>query len=108
MNQSEIIRIGIIKGNMKDIDVIGKINSKNNEPTPTKRHAITTISDGSGKTRLSLWNNQVDQVNVGDFVFVSKAFIKKDMGRVSLQTWTPIIQRISKEEAIRLGFSENQ
>lgn len=107
MNQSEISRIKIIKNKMKDMNVVGKINSKNNEPTPRKRHAIATISDGSGRMRLSLWNDQVDQVDVGDFVFVPKAFMKKDTGRISLQTWAPVIHKISKEEAHNLGYLES-
>jgi len=106
MEQSEIAKIGMIKENMKGMNVIGRIISKTNEPKPSKRHAIATISDGSGKTRLSLWNNQVDQVDVGDFVFILNAFIKKDMGRISLQTWAPTIQKISKEKAYNLGFIE--
>lgn len=106
MSFSEITKINTIRGNVTDINVIGKVISKNDEPTPRRRHAIATISDGSGKIRLSLWNDQVDQMDVGDFVYVSKAFMKKDSRRISLQTWTPIIQKIKKDEACRLGFSD--
>ncbi len=105
MSTLEITKINNIRGSVKDINVIGKVISKNDEPTPRKRHAIATISDGAGKIRLSLWNNQVDQVDVGDFVFVSNAFMKKDKKRISLQTWAPIIQKIKENEAYSLGFS---
>ena len=107
MSVSEITKINMIRGSVKDINVIGQVLSKNNEPTPRKRHAIATISDGSGKIRLSLWNDQVDQVDVGDFVFVPQAFMKKDSRRISLQTWAPTIRKIKKKEAHSLGYSEN-
>jgi len=93
----EITKIGTIKGNMKNMNVLGKIISIKNEPTPSRRHAIATISDDTGKIRLSLWNDQVDQVSEGDTVLVPDAFVKKDAGRFSLQTWAVKIKKIDEQ-----------
>jgi len=95
MIPENIIKIGDIKPTMKNMNIVGKITSLKNEPKPRKRHAIATIQDDSGKMRLSLWNEQVDQVKEGDTVLVPGAFVKKDGGRVCIQTWTPQIKKIN-------------
>jgi len=96
MAPNDIVKIGTIKGNMKNMNILGKILSVKNEPTFHKRHAIATISDDTGKMRLSLWNDQVDQVSEGDTVLVPDAFVKKDAGRICLQTWSTRIKKIDE------------
>lgn len=91
---NDVVKIGTIKGTMKNMNVLGRITSVKNEPKPRKRHAIATIADDTGKMRLSLWNDQVDQVQEGDTVLVPDAFVKKDGGRVCIQTWAIMIQKV--------------
>ena len=97
MISEDNVKIGSIKGTMKDMNVVGNVTSVTNEPTPTKRHAIAIISDDTGKIRLSLWNDQVDQVKEGDTVLVPGAFVKKDGGRVCIQTWALQIKKINEK-----------
>jgi len=96
MSSADTVKIGSINRSMKNMNIIGKILSIQIEPTPRKRHAIATISDDTGKIRLSLWNDQVDQVKEGDTVLVPGAFVKKDSGRVCIQTWALQIKKINE------------
>lgn len=92
----DIIKIGTIKGNMKNMNILGTIENIKNEPKPHRRHAIAIIRDDTGKIRLTLWNDQVDQVKEGDRVLVPDAFVKKDAGRICLQTWASKIEQVNR------------
>ncbi len=46
--------------------------------------ATATISDETGTVKLTLWNEQIDKVNVDDTVSVENGFIKTFRGEIQL------------------------
>jgi len=98
MIPDNLTKIVAIKGRKKNLNIIGKVESKENDPYPHRRHSIAEISDETGKIRLVLWNDQVDQVDVGDVILVLEAFTKPDDGRLAIHTWQKVIQKISSED----------
>jgi replication factor A1 len=42
------------------------------------------ISDGSGTIKLTLWNDQINQVNVNDKVKVEKGYVTSFKGEIQL------------------------
>lgn len=52
----------------------------------TGRVANATIEDETGKVTLTLWNEQIDQVAVGDEVVVSNGFVSEWKGNMQLST----------------------
>ena len=45
-----------------------------------------TAKDASGEIKLSLWNEQVDQVNVGDKVQITNGYVSEWQGEKQLST----------------------
>lgn len=93
-----ITKIGDIRRKKTNLTVVGKVELKRNEPTPWKKHAIAQISDETGKIWLSLWREQIGQVNVGDTILLTNAFIRTDKGRTTLNTWNEVILKINPDE----------
>ena len=50
------------------------------------RVATAFMKDGTGKVKLSLWNEQIDQVKVGDTVKVLKGYVSEFQGELQLTT----------------------
>lgn len=53
-----------------------------------KQGKVTTafLKDQTGKVKLSLWNEQIEQVSVGDTVKVSKGYVNEFQGEIQLTT----------------------
>lgn len=75
-NQGKInIEAAVIeKGEIRDINKYGK----------NLRVATATIKDDSGKIKLSLWNNEIDAVNVGDKIKVTDGYASEFKGEKQL------------------------
>ena len=52
----------------------------------TYRVADATIEDETGTITLTLWNEQVDQVNMGDRVKIENGYIKSFRGELQLNS----------------------
>ena len=52
----------------------------------TYRVADATIEDETGTITLTLWNDQIDQVNVGDRVKIENGYIKSFRGDLQLNS----------------------
>jgi len=52
----------------------------------TGKVANAIIEDVSGKIKLSLWNEQVDKVNVGDKVHIMNGYVSEWQGELQLTT----------------------
>ncbi len=76
---------------MKRVDVEATVIAKN----PTRevmakykdvvhRVADTTIQDESGTIKLTLWNEQIDQVNVNDKIKVENGYVTSFRGETQL------------------------
>ncbi len=76
---------------MKRVDVQGTVTIKN----PTRevmarykdvvhRVADTTIQDETGSINLTLWNEQIDQVNVNDIIKIENGYVTSYRGETQL------------------------
>jgi len=52
----------------------------------TYRVADATMEDETGTVTLTLWNDQIDQVNVGDRVKIDNGYIKSFRGELQLNS----------------------
>jgi replication factor A1 len=50
----------------------------------TYKVATAMISDGTGTIKLTLWNDQINQVNVNDKVKVEKGYVTSFKGEIQL------------------------
>ena len=66
----------IEKGEVREFEKFGK----------TGRVCNAKVKDESGEIKLSLWNEQIDQVNVGDKVHVTNGYVSEFQGEKQLTT----------------------
>jgi ssDNA-binding replication factor A large subunit len=74
---------------MEDLTLTAKVVQKS--PTVIrngKKYASAIVEDESGKIRLNLWREQVEQVNVGDIVKIPKAFVHTRGRTLQISTWS--------------------
>jgi replication factor A1 len=85
------LKIKELKDGMKRVEVEAKVVRK--EPTRevlsrykdvVHRVANASISDGTGTIKLTLWNDQIDQVNVNDSIKVENGYITTFRGEMQL------------------------
>lgn len=79
-----------LKPGMKRVEITAKVIEKS-EPREvttrfgdTSRVATAVIQDESGTTKLSLWNEAIDQVNVGDTVKIENGYVTTFRGETQL------------------------
>lgn len=53
---------------------------------PTNRVAEATIADSTGTVILSLWNDQIGSVNVGDNIAIENGYVSLVRGHIRLNT----------------------
>ncbi len=64
------------------------------------RVATATVKDASGEVKLTLWNESVDQVNVGDKLQLKNCYVNEFQGEMQLTTGKfGSIEVIGKAEA---------
>jgi replication factor A1 len=76
---------------MKNVNIEAKVVEKS-EPREvmsrfkdeTYKVATAMISDGTGTIKLTLWNDQINQVNVNDKVKVEKGYVTSFKGEIQL------------------------
>ena len=76
---------------MKRVDVEGKIVEKG-DPREVKsrfkdetyRIVDAVLADESGSIKLTLWNEQIEQVNVGDNIKVENGYVTSFKGETQL------------------------
>jgi len=85
------LKIKELKDGMRRVDVEAKVLEK----TPTREvmsrykdvvHRVATaiVSDDTGKIKLTLWNEQIEQVNENDNVKVENGYITTFRGEMQL------------------------
>jgi replication factor A1 len=85
------MKIKELRDGMRNVNVVAKIIEKS-EPREvrsrykdeTYRVADAIISDETGKIKLTLWNKQIDQVNVDDTVKIENGYIRSFRGEIQL------------------------
>ena len=93
MNREEsalpVLKISQISGNMRNIEVTGKIVRKGDTREVETRYGPAKVSwaileDETGSIRLNLWRQQIDRVRVGDKVRLVNAFVRVYRGELEL------------------------
>jgi replication factor A1 len=70
--EAEVVEIGEIR----EFEKFGKLG----------RVANAIIKDGTGQVKLSLWNEQIDQVKPGDRVKITNGYVSEWQGEMQLTT----------------------
>ncbi|MCW4035305.1 MAG: OB-fold nucleic acid binding domain-containing protein [Candidatus Bathyarchaeota archaeon] len=77
------MKINELKDGMRKVDVEADVVEKSDArevrsryTNETYRVADATIEDETGRITLTLWNEQVEQVNVGDRIKIENGYIK--------------------------------
>jgi replication factor A1 len=73
------------------VEVVGEITEKGdvrefNKFGKSGRVCNAKLKDASGEIKLSLWNEQIDQVNVGDMVRITNGYVSEWQGELQLTT----------------------
>ena len=77
------MKINELRDGMRKVDIEAKVIEKSDAREVRSRYtnetykvADATIEDETGTITLTLWNEQVEQVNVGDRVKIENGYIK--------------------------------
>jgi replication factor A1 len=86
-----MVAIKELRDGMKRVDVEGKIVEKGDArevrskfKDETYRIVDAVIADESGSIKLTLWNEQIDQVNIGDNVKIENGYVTSFKSEVQL------------------------
>jgi ssDNA-binding replication factor A large subunit len=88
-NYSDTMKIGEIKRGMSNITVEGKVVDVSESRQVQTRYgkknvADATIEDDSGQIGLSLWENQISAVTIGNSISVSGAYVTEFRDKLQL------------------------
>ena len=85
------MKIRDLRNGMKNVSVEAKIVEKSEArevlsrfKDETYRVATAVIADETGKIKLTLWNDQINQVNINDTVKVENGYITSFKGEIQL------------------------
>jgi len=85
------LQIKDLKNGMKSVSVEAKVVEKTTPRQVLSRYkdemynvATAIISDGSGSIKLTLWNDQINQVEVNDTVRIDKGYVTSFKGEIQL------------------------
>lgn len=85
------MKIKDLQNGMKRVTVEGKVIEKSDTREVQSRYknetydvATTIISDETGRIKLTLWNEQINRVNVNDKVKVENGYITSFKGEIQL------------------------
>jgi replication factor A1 len=76
---------------MKRVNVEAKVVEKGNHREVTSRYkdetykvADAVVADDTGSIKLTLWNEQIDQVNVNDTIKIENGYVTSFKGEIQL------------------------
>ncbi|MDP7323832.1 MAG: SOSS complex subunit B family protein [Candidatus Woesearchaeota archaeon] len=72
----ELVLDVVEKGDIREFEKFGKPG----------RVCNAVAKDGSGQVKISLWNEQIDEVKVGDKVKISNGYVNEWQGELQLTT----------------------
>jgi len=85
------LKINELRDGMKRINMMAKVDEKSETREVTSRFkdqtlkvATALISDETGTIKLTLWNEQIDQVNVNDTVKIQNGYITSFRSEIQL------------------------
>jgi len=85
------LKIKDLRDGMKRVDIEAKIINKEATREVLSRYkdvvhrvANATVSDGTGTIKLTLWNDQIDQVKVDDNIKIENGYVTTFRGEMQL------------------------
>jgi replication factor A1 len=85
------LKIKDLRDGMKRVSIEAKVTEKSDTREVKSRVkdqtymvADAVIADETGSTKLTLWNEQIDQVNVDDVVKVENGYVTSFRGEIQL------------------------
>jgi replication factor A1 len=91
MEDPKILKIKDLKDGMKRIEIEAKVTEKQAPREVMSRYkdvlhrvANAMITDDTGSIKLTLWNEQIDQVNVNDNIKIENGYITSFRGEIQL------------------------
>jgi len=85
------LKIGELKDGMKRVSVEAKVTEKSDPrevlsrfKDQTLKVATAMIEDETGTIKLTLWNEQIDRVNVNDRIKVENGYVTSFRGEIQL------------------------
>lgn len=89
----------IDKGNVRDFDKSGK----------TGKVCTTTAKDETGSINLTLWNDDVEKVQVGDTVEIKNGFVSEWKGKLQITTGrNGNLEIVSKQDGVVKNFASDE
>ena len=92
-NRRDKLKINELRDGMKRINLTAKVTEKSETREVTSRFkdqtfkvATATIADETGTIKLTLWNEQINQVNVHDTVKIQNGYITSFRGEIQLNS----------------------
>lgn len=85
------MKIKELEDGMKRVNIVAKVIEKSDPREVHSRTKDTTynvadavISDETGTTKLTLWNEQIDRVNVNDTIKIENGYVTSFRGEIQL------------------------
>jgi len=85
------MKIKELRNGMRRVDVEGEVTDKSETREVRSRYrnatlhvATATLTDDTGSIKLTLWNDQIDQVNVGNKVKIENGYVTSFRGEIQL------------------------
>jgi replication factor A1 len=85
------MKINELRDGMKRITIQAKVTEKSDQREVTSRFkdqtykvATALITDETGTIKLTLWNEQINQVNVNDVVNIQNGYVTSFKGEIQL------------------------
>jgi len=89
--EEKVLKIKDLRDGMKRVDVEAKVIGKEATREVLSRYkdvvhrvANATVSDGTGTIKLTLWNEQIDQIKVDDNIKIENGYITTFRGEMQL------------------------
>ena len=85
------MNIGELRDGAKRVDIEARVVEKGNTREVQSRYkdetykvASAVVGDDSGNIKLTLWNEQIDQVQVGDKIRIENGYVTSFKGEIQL------------------------
>jgi len=85
------LNIGELRDGAKRVDITATVVEKGNTREVQSRYkdetykvASAVVADDSGNIKLTLWNEQIDQLQVGDKIRVENGYVTSFKGEIQL------------------------
>ena len=83
------MKVSELRAGQGKVDVEVVVKSKEDARSFNKygrelRVANAIVSDDSGEVKLSLWNDEIDKVNVGDTLKITNGYVSEFNGQIQL------------------------